>query len=242
MINEYENLLRDIILNFLGLDASNYKVSPERIQIWQSKKEIDDKRKLGIKEERLIYYSDFYDLKTIIIKNWEIFLPLFNNKKRFEVFFEEIEKMRNSIAHGRSLLKSQELLLQGILQDQKNLRAIHHNKNEMKDDYFIRINKVSDNFGNVWTSAVNVNKTPLRVGDTYEILVEAVDPKDREIEYETKVMSGKFCITQKENRFQFIVPKELIKETIMFMIYVRTPNSEYHNETHYQILNTILPK
>jgi hypothetical protein len=242
MINEYENLLRDIIIGKLGLDTSKYKVSPERIEIWHSKKIIEDKRKIGIKENRLIFYSDFYDLETIIVKNWESFLPIFHNKKRFEIFFEEIEKLRNSVAHGRSLLKSQELLLQGILEDHKNLRTIYHNKNEMKDDYFIRINKVSDNLGNIWTTSINVNDKLIRVDDTYEILVEAIDPKNREIEYEIIFMSGSFSIVQKENRFNFTIPKELINEKIMLMIYARTPNAEYKNETHFQILHTILPK
>jgi hypothetical protein len=242
MINEYENLLRDIIIYHLGIDPLNYKISPERIQIWDAKKEIESKRKIGLVEDRMIYYSDFYDLKTIIVKNWDAFTPVFLNKKRFEIFFDEVERYRNSIAHGRPLLKSQLLILEGILQDQKNLRAIYHNKNEMKDDYFIRINKVSDNLGNSWTSSIQVNKTPLRVGDTYELLIEAVDPKNREIEYEVSFTSSGHRIVQNDNRFNIEITPNLIAQTTMLFISVRTPNAEYKNENAFQIVCTILPK
>lgn len=242
MINDYENLLRDIIINQLGLDSLVYKVTPERIKIWNEKKDIESKRKIGLFEERIIFYSDFYDLKTIITKNWELFLPIFLNKKRFEIFFEEVEKYRNSIAHGRPLLKSQLLLLEGILLDQKNLKTIYHNKDEMKEDYFIRINRITDNIGNIWSTSINANDKLLRVGDNYELLVEAVDPKDREIEYEIKFLSGNFNITQKENRFNFEISEELIGNGKMMLIIAKTPSSSYKNETLFQIIQTILPK
>lgn len=242
MINEFENVLREIIIYKLGLNPDSYKINSERIVKWNEKKEIEEKRNLGIKEDRIIFYSDFYDLKNIIFKNWEIFLPMLCNKKRFEVFFDELEKYRNSIAHGRELLKSQKLLLEGILLDLKNLRAIYHNKNEMKDDYFIRINKISDNLGNIWTQNVNVCKTPLRVGDNYELIIEAVDPKNRDIEYKVQTMNSKFKITQKENHFNFQITKDLISNSLMFLIIAETPKSEYQNITQFQILHTILPK
>jgi hypothetical protein len=185
MINEYENLLRTIILEFLGDNPSEYKISDERINKWKEKKDIEVKKSKGIcLENRLIYYSDFYDLKTIINKNWELFSLVFLNKKRFEVFFEELENYRNSAMHGRSLTKSQNLILEGILLDQKNLKTIYHNKNKMKEDYFIQITKVSDNIGNIWSETGKSNKPILRVDDEYELLVEATDPLDREIIYE----------------------------------------------------------
>jgi hypothetical protein len=241
MINEYENLLRDIIVYHLGLDSSKYNISPDRVKIWETKKEIDDKRKLGIAEDRIIYYSDFFDLKTIILKNWDVFLTIFLNKKRFEIFFDEVEKYRNSIAHGRPLLKSQLLLLEGILHDQKNLRAIYHNKNEMKDDYFIRITKVSDNLGNTWTNRLDLFHPILRVGDEYEILIEAIDPKDREIEY-VVYSSHVLHIVQKENRFNFTISHDLIDDHRTILVSASTPSSEYKNKALFTFAVTVLPK
>jgi hypothetical protein len=241
MINEFENILREIIIYKLGLNPISYNITQDRIEKWNEKNKIDNKRNPNIKENRIIYYSDFYDLKTIILKNWEVFLPVFLDKKRFEVFFDELERYKNTIAHGRELLKSQKLLLEGILLDLKNIKAIYHNKNEMKDDYFIRINKVSDNLGNIWTSSINHCKKPLRVGDNYEKIIKAVDPKNREIEYEI-FMSPKFRITQKNNHINFEIKQELISSLVSLSVIARTPNSECKNQTQFSIVYTIIPK
>lgn len=243
MINEYENLLRTIILEFLGENPSEYKISDERINKWKEKKDIEVKKNKGIcLENRLIYYSDFYDLKTIINKNWQLFLPVFLNKKRFEVFFEELENYRNSVMHGRSLTKSQNLILEGILLDQKNLKTIYHNKNKMKDDYFIQITKVSDNIGNIWSETGKSNKPILRVDDEYELLVEATDPLDREIIYELFFFNKIPSMKQKENRFNIRICKEFICKSERLLLRVSTPDSEYKNEGVTGIDITVLPK
>ncbi|MDR2955603.1 MAG: hypothetical protein LBV43_11025 [Prevotella sp.] len=242
MINEYENLLRNIILNFLGENAEVYKISPDRIDKWKDKKKEDDGRNKGLKETRIIYYSDFYDLETIINKNWEIFSPLFEDKKRFNTFFKEVYNFRNTVAHGRKLTKSQLYLLEGILLDLNNLQTIYHNKNNMVDDFFISINKISDNLGNVWTKERRTTIQPtLRVGDEYEILIEANDPKDREIEYEVRTLDGRLIIKQKNNRFNFRIGENLICRSSSLLIRARTLNSDYENETNVTALLTVLP-
>jgi hypothetical protein len=96
--------------------------------------------------------------------------------------------------------------------------------------------------GNSWTSSIQVNKTPLRVGDTYELLIEAVDPKNREIEYEVSFTSSGHRIVQNDNRFNIEITPNLIAQTTMLFISVRTPNAEYKNENAFQIVCTILPK
>jgi hypothetical protein len=242
MINEYENLLRTIILEFLDEDVAKYKVSEDRISKWVEKKDAETKKNKGISlEKRLIYYSDFYDLKNIILKNWEIFLPVFLNKKRFETFFDEIENFRNTVMHGRTLTKSQNLILEGILLDTKNLKTIYHNKNEMKDDFFIRIDRITDNLGNMWNDKEFPDYPMLRVGDEYEILVEATDPKGREIEYEI-YSSGALNMIQKENRFNFTIEQNMVDKHRSILISAKTPNADYKNVALFSISITVLPK
>ena len=245
MITEYENTLRQIIIDFIGGDDEcDYKVSPERKEKWKEKREIEAKKYNGINpEKRLIYYSDFYDLQSIIIKNWDLFIKVLDNKKRFEIFFSEIENYRNTLAHGRNLSLSQENLLNGIISDLKNQITIYHNKNEMKEDFFIRIIRVNDNLGNTWTNSLLDRPTSppiLRVGDEYEILIDANDPKGREIEYNIMSLSG-FKIEQNSNRFNFIITNDLIQQSHSFFISAFTPASEYKNESTISINLTILP-
>ncbi|MFD2915626.1 hypothetical protein [Psychroserpens luteus] len=67
----------------------------------------------------------------------------------------------------------------------------------MKDDYFIEIIKINDNIGTIWEKGSSPKKPVIRVGDEYELIVEANDPKGREIEYEIFVITTDFKITQK---------------------------------------------
>ncbi len=75
MIQEYENVIRQIILSILGNDDSaDFGITDDRLKKWEEKREIEKKKYGGVlTENRLIYYSDFYDLKTIIEKNWNLF-------------------------------------------------------------------------------------------------------------------------------------------------------------------------
>ncbi len=244
MINEYENTLRRLIIQIIGGDDSSpYKVSEDRIIKWEEKREIEIKKNNGIIfENRLLYYSDFYDLEKIILKNWDLFLPILNNKKRFEIFFAEVENFRNTIAHGRNLISGQEFLLKGILSDLKNLITLYHNKNEMKEDFFVEIIKITDNLGNIWDRQLKTPNPILRVGDEYELIIEANDPKERRIEYEIFTMSGTLKITQDFNRFNFIIENKLVSRLVSLYIVVRTPDSEYKNDALEVISLTILPK
>ena len=241
MITEYENSLRRIILLILEDKINNYRISPERITIWTEKREIARKKfKETLREERLIYYSDFYDLKNIINKNWEKFLPILLHKKRFEIFYEEMELYRNEVSHGRDLTTSQMNLMNGIVNDLKTLITIYHNKNQMKDDYFIKILKISDNIGNVWEESKTLKSIVLREGDYYELIIEAFDPKGREIHYKIYTLNG-FKVSQVSNKFSFSIDKSMISKSVILTIIAFTPISEYNN-SDIQLLNyTILP-
>ncbi|MGM8361449.1 hypothetical protein ACSV4D_06005 [Flavobacterium sp. ARAG 55.4] len=247
MINEYENTLRRLIINILGggdKDVGKYKVTENRINQWIEKRNIEQKKNNGILfENRIIFYSDFYDLQTIIDKNWESFLPVLNDKKRWLVFFQEVEKYRNTIAHGRQLIKSQENLLSGIVMDLKNTITIFHNKNNMKEDFFIEIVRITDNLGNSWGKSIleRSERPILREGDEYEINIEANDPKDREIEYCLSALGSDFLLVQKSNKFRFVITPNLIGSFVNILVHVRTPESDYKNEHAMDLTLCVLP-
>ena len=244
MIQEYENLLRTIISNVLGsADETDFKVTAERIDKWKDKREIEKKKFDGIlTETRILYYSDFYDLNVIISKNREIFKAIFDDKKRFEIFFNEIEAYRNTIAHGRQLLPYQQHILEGIVGDLKTKLVLHHNKNVNTDDYFIKLLKISDNLGNVWDSNSLrmglMTETTLRVGDSIELLIEAYDPKERDIMFEVKC--GDTILTGQTNSFSFPVNKSMIGKLSIIRIKVST-EAEYNNEEGVTFVYSILP-
>lgn len=244
MIHEYENTLRIIITLTLGSDDNTeFGVTADRIEKWKEKREVEKKKyKQILLEPRLIYYSDFYDLKNIVIKKWELLKPILIDKKRFEVFFDEVHKFRDTIAHGRELLSYQVNILNGIVHDLKSQLVNYYNKNMSADDYFIKLLKVSDSLGSTWemgNSGYLFTNKILRVGDTVEFNIEAFDPKDREIEYE--LYSNRVCVISKEKILQITVTNEMIGENIGIDISVRTINSDYKNSQLCSFSYLILP-
>lgn len=244
MINEYENLLRTIILLVLGeKDDAPFGVTAERIANWKERREIEvRKRHDSNLEERLIYYSDFYDLKNIIDKNWERFKPILHNKKRFEAFFSEIETHRDTIAHGREILSFQKSIISGIIGDLKNLIVFYYSKNMNPDDYFIKILRISDSLDNIYEPSNYlqsvVTKCILRVGDEIEFTVDAFDPKGREIEYVLERMHNEKVFNK--NQFTIKITPTMVSQSHGIFIGVRT-RAEYKNEDWVLFSYIVLP-
>lgn len=53
--------------------------------------------------DQILDYSDFHDLKEIIISNWDIFSNFFGDKNMVNNKFGELEPIRHTIAHNRKL-------------------------------------------------------------------------------------------------------------------------------------------
>jgi hypothetical protein len=246
MVKQYENTLRQLIIDILGdSDKSDYYISKEISDKWFAKRTNAKKQNDGfLFEKRIIFYADFEDLAQTIIQNWKEFLPVLVDKKRFEVFFNEVNQFRKTQNSGKNLIQSQENLLAGIVQDLKNAITIYNNKKNKVDDYFIRITKISDNLGSTWKikNTENQEKPILKVGDDYELLIEANDPKDRKIEYQLFHFAGKLRINQESNRFQFKIDESLVGQSSMLVIKAFTKDTEYKNESILKINITVLPE
>lgn len=247
MIQEYENTLRQIVLAVLGSeDSSDFKVTEDRMIKWKEKREIEKKKYGGIlAEDRIIYYSDFYDLKTIIDKNWELFKVILDDKKAFDVSFKRIETFRNTKSHGRSLFMYQTKLIEGILGELQALLVKYHNKNAGVDDYFIKILRISDSLGNSWTpehpnGSGMITKSVLRVDDIINIKVEAFDPKAGNISY--NLIGETFQMSNGIGEFELKVVKEMISKRYSLSAHVSTNETEYKNEEQKSIHYTIIPR
>ncbi len=109
-LKDTENSLKDFIAAILekeiGADwMEKCGVTAERLKQWQERKDIEEKRQSGgVVEPRLIYYADFYDIKTILKKNWDRFADAFGEWKTMEVFLAQLETLRDPDAHRRELL------------------------------------------------------------------------------------------------------------------------------------------
>lgn len=245
MIKSYENTLKHIIIDVLGAsDQADYNISDDVKEKWFEKRSFESQKNDGfLTEKRILFYADFFDLKTIISKNWDEFEPVLKNKERFLVFFNEVNQYQNLMNLGKALTKSQEEMLSGILADLKNNYSIFTNKKNQRNKHFVVINSISDNIGTTWEPQQHktTTKPVLTVGDSYELLIDANDPKDRDIEYELYHFAGKLRIKQNSNRFNFKITEDLIGLTTILVVKATTPSSKYINEFILKIQITVLP-
>lgn len=186
-ITAAENTLRDVILSVMGsrdadwLDASG--LTPDRLQRMADRLSEERRRRSGtVIEERLLYYSDLPDLKTIVDKHWDRFKPCFDNKRTFDVYMDRLVDMRTAQMHGRELLPFEQQLAHGISGEFRNRVTIFRSGQGPDREYFPRIEYVRDSFGNTvegYGGGVTSAETQLilRPGDVVTFDLRAWDPE-----------------------------------------------------------------
>jgi hypothetical protein len=193
-LRDAENSLRDFIGEVLekALGAGweeKCGVSADRLEKWRERRQIEEKRQqTGVTEERLLYYADFYDLKTILKKHWsQHFTAALGDWKTMEVWLNELEKLRDPDAHRRELLPHQHHLALGISGDIRTRIARSRSAQETGESYFPRIESVRDSLGTLWTrghySALLFTEKTARPGDTVDFVVTASDPLEEQMHY-----------------------------------------------------------
>lgn len=238
-LKDVENSLRDFISLILWNKhkenwIQNCGITQKRIEQWEAKK-VEDAKKLqsGITEERLIYYSDFYDLVTIIEKNWETdFKIVFADLATFRVFFKQLENFRNPDAHRRELLTHQKHLIIGIAGEIRNRMVAYRSKMETDDDIFPRIESIRDNYGNIWIPSkefyVNT-ETLLHPGDVLEFIITATDPLGGKLFYGLGDIYAKW---QESNIIAITIGEEHIGRPKGFNVSIKSERN-YHAKPGY---------
>lgn len=236
-LKDTENSLRDFIAVVLQkslgeswLDTCG--VSEERITKWKERKTTEEKRQLsGVVEERLIYYADFYDLKTILKKHWSGEFPkALGDWKTMEVWLHELEKLRDPNAHSRELLPNQKHLILGISGEIRTRLIRYRSKQETSEDCYPRIESARDSLGNIYTlgkAAFITTKMCLRIGDVVDFVVTASDPLGANLQYSLSVSLVNEDNWQDSNVMALTIEKKNVRKDFTVSLYVRSPR-EYH--------------
>lgn len=254
-LKDAENALRDFIGAVLSakhnerwLDHTG--VSPDRLARWTERKETEAKRQqAGVVEERILYYADFYDLSTILKKNWGDFAPALGEWKTMAVWLTELERLRDPDAHRRELLPHQKHLILGISGEIRNRIVRYRNKQETADDFFPRIESARDSLGNIFTPGglgpnIVVTKTILRPGDVIDFVVTATDPLGEELSYSLTVSGFRHeSKWQSSGSLSTRIEEAHISTTFMIDLMVKSPR-KYHASPgcddsvmfHYEVL------
>jgi len=213
-------------------------VSPERLQKWRERQAVEQKRQeAGVVEERLIYYADFFDLRTIFRKHWgNVFSEPLGDWKTFEVYLTELEKLRDPEAHRRELLPHQKHLLIGIAGEIRNRIVRYRSKKETSEDCFPRIESVRESLGNIWTPVegrelafVRTGMT-LRPGDELDFVITASDPEDLDLRFGIELMHQPI-VWGHESNIHVRILEEHIAQIFVVGIYITSPRN-YHAHPH----------
>jgi len=235
-LKEVENSLRDFISALMSEEKKgddwieSCGISPDRIIQWKERRETERKKqKFGTPENRLLYYSEFYDLSSIIDKNWnDKFKSALGDKATILLFLKILDDFRNPDAHRRELLPHQKHLIIGISGEIRNRIVMYRSKKDTGEDYFPRIESARDNLGNLCTPENRFIDTNLilRPGDKLTFVVTASDPLGESLEYE--------CIKevnwQESNIIEILIEDRHIAKRQEFVVCIRSKRKFHANE------------
>ncbi|MDA0987572.1 MAG: Swt1 family HEPN domain-containing protein [Chloroflexi bacterium] len=236
-LKSVENVLRDFIEEVLREQfgdswVAKCGVTPERVDRWNERREEERRRLRGSGvEERLLYYADFYDIPTILKKNWQLFEPCFGDWKTMEVYLDKLEDFRNPDAHRRELFPYQAELISGISGEIRSKITFYRSQKTPSDEYFPRIEYVKDSLGNLATSSesyINTGRV-LRPGDEVTFVVKAWDPRGDTCESQLQIWPSFHTIVEytKDTTLRWQVGEQDIGASMEVKIFLRSPRS-YH--------------
>jgi hypothetical protein len=242
-LKDTENSLRDFIANVLrnkfgGNWIEKCGVSSDRVKQWEERKLVEEKRQEGgVVEKRLIYYADFYDLKTILEKHWSgEFSDALGDLKTMRVWLSELEKLRDPDAHRRELLPHQKHLALGISGEIRTRLIRYRSKQETSEAYFPRLESVRDSLGNIWTFGSDsslglLTGMQLRVGDIVDYVITASDPLGAILEYNVSVNESDWGTWQEDNTLSVNITDFHVGRGVQVMFAIRSPR-QFHAKVY----------
>lgn len=253
-LREVENSVRNLILYKLEKThgsgwVATCGVTAERIQMWTERKE-EELKKLKTKDERLIYYADFYDLTTILKKHWSAhFEDVFGKRTKFESLWNILEAFRNPDAHRREFLPFQVNLILGASGSIRTDITRYFSNMDTGESYFPRIESVQDNLGNSWHHGGSIRNHVntgliLRPGDILQFSISAFDPLGGDLLYSySPSFVGPFEWTDKTTHSLTIRESHIAKS---FYVHIRVKSTrDYHasgfDDDRVEFLYTVLP-
>jgi SAV2148-like HEPN len=232
-INSLEASLRGLIQDVLGDKwMDNAGVSTEILE--QRRTEEAARRKGAAVEQNLLAYTHIYELRKIMEKNWEKFKPVFDERKRLDVYMDRIEDFRNAPMHSRQLLPFERDLLSGIVGEIRNVTTIFRSQQGPDRRYYPVVESIVDSLGtemNLGSEVVGMHTgIRLQVGDRVTFSCRAWDAQDREVSWSLYRSIGREQIshsTGNEATLELLVTDAYVGENLGLDIEMSS-NGKYH--------------
>ncbi len=237
-----ENVLRDLIEETLsaahgGTWLEQCGLTPERVGALRDRREEEAKRREGvIVEERLIYYSEFDDLRTIIRKNWALFAPCLGDRKTTEVYLDRLVDFRHPNRHGRELVRFERQLVLGMVGEIRNKVTIYKSQQADEKEIFPRVEVVRDSFGHEarGSRAEVYTDLTLHPGDQVAFNCVGWDPEGAELHWYYCVNSSWWRpeVEAEGGSFVWIVEERHIAQDTSVMVFLLSQRN-YHRHGYY---------
>lgn len=239
-LNVIETSLRLAICDVLpGWQENPYAPNVEGLK--RKQREEHARRDGTVGAEDLLAFTNTYDLGKIVLGNWELFKPIFDDKKRTESHLDTLEDLRNTIAHSRDLRPFEQDLLSGIAGMFRNQVTLFRSGTNQSSKHYPLIEKVTDSFGNgpADSSSFGVpdKNVRLEVGQTVTFDASANTASGKAVLW--KVVPGRATTLNhvsapvlaegEDVRLQFTVEEEHVSEYLTIGVFVTT-DSQYHRQ------------
>lgn len=250
-LKDVENSLRDFLAailqeKFNGDWIVQSGLSVEKINKCIERQEVD-RKKFGTADERLIYYTDFYDLVKIIEKHWDGPLKdALGDLPTIRVWLKNMNDLRDPDAHRRELFPYQKHLILGISGEIRTKIIRYRSKMETSEDFYPRFEIVRDSLGNSIGAGNDFCKpeNKLRIGDEITFIITATDPLGEEVEFRLWIQRPETMGEwQKSNVINWVIGPESYGPAFGVMIQLRSTRDvrarvdyDQHVVFHYEIL------
>jgi hypothetical protein len=232
-INLVERVLRDLVRTVLG-DGWKSHASVDLAKLEAKRTEDSAKRRGSIVSSDLLEYIEFYQLKEIIVGQWEAFAPALGKRKYVDVYLDRLDGFRNPAMHSRPLLTFERQLIEGIVGEFRNLVTIYRSTQGPDMKYYPEIEEIIDSFGRVKTNEERegkMDREPLvvNIGDVITFQVKATDPQGRTLHWElfTGMQSDRSIATGSEATLIWKVQSNDVREKVTVQIWVKS-DGEHH--------------
>lgn len=195
-VNTCENALRELMANAFQAkwgDGWLDKISTDKQRAsWAEKADLQEKRKarrgvVAVPPAGLAY-SYLYELLAFADKNWEPLAEALGKKNEIMPVLDRFEQLRDLAAHGHSLRVFEQEFLSGVAGLIRNKVTIYMSSRDPADNYYPRIEVVSDEFGNearvtvaMEVGGVSNTMLDLKVGQEITFTCTGTDPQDRRL-------------------------------------------------------------
>lgn len=185
-INLLETILRELVRSVLG-EGWTVAGGLDLAKLEERHTEEQKRRHGANVPVDLLEYTHLYELRKIITAEWAKFKPIFDDRKRFDVYLDRLEDFRNAPMHSRELLPFERDLLAGIAGEIRNLATIHRSQQAPDMTYYPSIESATDSFGNDLRS-VTVTNLRLKVGETVAFTCRGWDPQGRQLSWKLQTV------------------------------------------------------